>query len=389
MKLLLKKLITHVLRKVDIYALFTLSLLLFLTIMVHLSGNTDLPAHVKIAMNMNTMGNLFSGNFVLYLLINLFSFFTGKLTFMKIVLCVLLAIAITLRYHIVQRYLNCFMLEKKSQLLSFSLSVIYIVPLFYFLKVFGIFLNTNSMYFGYFVPNVWHNSTIIFLFPFAILLYLLSVKQYHEFDRKRNFLICLLVVLNVLIKPSFFFVFIVAYPFMIVLHKGFSQSVKYILLPLISGLISLLYVYSTIYNGNDGSEVIISFQNVLNFDFWITNIQYLVISLFLPILYFIVNYKVLVKDWEFLYVLLLFIVSVGIFYLSQETGPRANHGNFYWQIVISTWLIFLYLAKHIFITKPRDEKQLKLNFLFKTLFSIHVLMGLIYILKLLLTKDYA
>lgn len=372
---------------VDTIIIFVVSLLLFLVIMFYLDENTDLVAHARIAKEMNENGNLFSGNFLLYFLISLFSLFSTDLQVIKISLCVLLALAVTFKYNIIKCYFASFLIFKKAGFLSFSLSVIYILPLFYFLKSFGIFLNTENMYLGYYVPNVWHNSTVIFLFPFAILLYLLSFKQLNEYDKKRNYFIAILVILNVLIKPSFFFVFLIAYPLTVIFKVGFKDSPKYFLLPITAGLLSLLYVYLTIYSGDDGSAVTISFNNILNATFWINNGKYLFVSLFFPILYFVFNYKALIKDWEFLYVILLFIVSVGVFYLCREVGPRANHGNFYWQIVITTWLVFLYMAKQLFVVNV-NQTNLRLNSMFKVLYSLHVVMGVVYIIKLLMTKDF-
>ena len=372
---------------VDTISIFVVSLLLFLVLMFYLDESTDLTGHAKIAQWMNGSGNLFSGNFLLYFLMNLLSFFSGHLPFVEIALCFLLAAAVSFKYYIVKIYFTEHLKPYSSSIISISLVFIYILPLFYFLKYFGFFLSANNMYLGYYVPNVWHNSTVIFLFPFAILLYLLSIKQLNEYDKKRNYFIAILVILNVLIKPSFFFVFLIAYPLTVIFKVGLKDSAKYFLLPITTGLLSMLYVYLTIYSGGDGSAVTISFSNILNATFWINNGKYLLVSLFFPLLYFAFNYKSLIKDWEFLYVILLFIVSVGIFYLCREVGPRANHGNFYWQIVITTWLVFLYMAKQLFVVNVK-QTNLRLNSLFKVLYSLHVVMGVVYIIKLLMTKDF-
>lgn len=369
----------------DLLVVFSFFLLLFLMIMYLLKENSDLPAHVKIANEMYENGKLFSGNFILYLMINIFSFFSGDIDLMNNVLCVVLALATTIKYYIVKEYLSNYLSYKTAIFISLSLLIIYIVPFFSFLKVFGVFQNTNDMYIGYYVPNVWHNSTIIFLFPFAILLYLLSKEQLISFSVKRNYLISVLVVLNIFIKPSFFFAFIVAYSFLLLIKYGFRIFFKLIFLPLLSGLVSLFIVYTTIYNSNDGSSVLISFSRILDFDFWFHNSKYLIVSLFLPLLFCLIYYKRIKKDIEFYYLLSLFVVSVGIFYMCEEVGPRASHGNFYWQIIISMWLIFFYISKNIF---SKSNLSLLNQNIVKSAYILHFIMGLIYITRILVTSNY-
>lgn len=371
----------------DLLIVFISLFLLFIALMYWVGWQTDLPAHVQIAIDKLENKDFFSGNFLMYTLLNVFTGFSGHRNVMKIVLCVFLAFTTTWKYFISKEYLRSYMSKQKSVIISISLLVIYIVPVFYFLKIFDIFLSANNMYLGYYVPNVWHNSTIIFLFPFAVLLYLYSNKQLIEFDIKRNILISILVVLNVFIKPSFFFVFIIIYPFMLLSKYGLKRAIKYLFLPVISGFVSLFIVYSTIYNSNDGSSVAITFEKIINFEFWLNNGKYLLMSLLFPVLFFSVYYKKVLTDFEFWYLLGLIISSIGIYFMCIEVGPRATHGNFYWQIVITMWLVFFYISKMLFSNKKSDILPLKQHVL-KIIYFLHVIMGLVYISKILITQNF-
>lgn len=349
---------------------------------------TDLPAHVKIANDMLVNEKLFSGNFILYFIINLFSGFSGDRNTMKIVLCLLLALATTLKYAIIKVYFSEFTSLVHAKVIATSMLFVYIIPIMFFLKPFGVFLKANNMYLGYFVPNVWHNSTIIFLFPFAIWLYLLSYKQIIEFNGKRNFLIIILVILNVFIKPSFFFVFLCAYPIMLFIKYRFKYQFWYSIIPVFVGVICLLIVYSTIYNAaNDNTSVIISFKTVFQPQFWKDKGLYLLTSLFFPFLYFFTNTKRCIKDKEFFYLFFILSSAIGIYFVCSETGLRASHGNFYWQIIIAVWLVFLFVVKNMYkeYIVRGFTTEVKIYF---ALYIAHVLMGMVYLIKILICKDF-
>lgn len=375
-----------IIKYLDISFVFIFSFILFILIINQADGNSDLQAHVRIAKNMYETGNLFSGNFLMYLLLNVFSFFSCNLSLMNYSLSFLLGLSVAFKYQIVKKHLNNFTHSKKIIIIiSLSLLIVYIIPLFYFLKPFGLFLNSNNMYLGYYVPNIWHNSTLIFLFPFAILLYLISVNQLHDYNKNRTYSMTLLIIINILIKPSFFFIFLIAFPVIAIFKFGLVKSLKYFLLPILIGLFVLSYVFLTIYNGNDGSHVKIIINSILTVDFWITNGKYIAISILLPVVFFICNYKKLILDWEFYYLVLLLFISLVIYFLCHETGPRASHGNFYWQIIISMWLVFLFVVKVLFF---KNEISITNLYILKSLYTIHVFMGVIYILKLLITQNF-
>jgi len=352
----------------------------------------DIHDHAAFARKMCTGEIPYTGNFLVYLLVNIFSFFTAKVTLTEISLCLLLAFAGAYRY-----FLSLKMIENvvgdqkydywKNILLAISMMFVFAIP------VPGYFLGDQYMYIGTYVPNVWHNSTILFLFPFAMLLFYFSYEQLIEFNAKRNWWILGLILLNLFIKPSYFFVLISVYPLFLLSKYHFKKEFWYTIVPLIVGFLILILQYWIIYkitvpNAKDASSVIFLpfYKNPEFDDLYLIPIA-MVFSLLFPLLYSVLNICKIIKSRVFWYTLFSFIVSVLIFFFLSESGPRASHGNFYWQIVICTWFCFFVALLALMKDFKTTGKTLKNNFLL-SIFTIHVIIGIIYFVRILVTGGY-
>jgi len=84
---------------------------------------------------------------------------------------------------------------------------------------FSFSLPTTTNYIGQFPPMVWHNSTVLFLMPFAIGLYFATLKMLERPTRWLVGLVMLLVALNVAAKPSFVLAWIPAVPLFAVVNR--------------------------------------------------------------------------------------------------------------------------------------------------------------------------
>lgn len=336
-------------KNLDAIGIFVLMVGIFAYIMFVVKWNSDLCAHTYIAQQMLEEHRLFSTNFLMYFLINLLTFFTGAKYPMRAVLVLLLAAANTAKYTIVREAFREWTSSKNAKWAAFAMLFVYIIPLMYFLKPLGIFLSADNMYWGYYVPNVWHNSTILCMMPFAIACYLLSVKQFKQYTDRRNKYISLFLVLSVLVKPSFFFVYVIAYPIIMLSQYGLSKTFSKSLLPLLAGGICLVYEYVTIYYSgvNDGSSVVIDIAQLFTLDFWQSRILYLVVSLSLPLLFLCLYGRTIVRDPEFWFVLIMLVCGLGIMWCCRETGPRATHGNFGWQTIAAMWFVYFYVLKTV------------------------------------------
>lgn len=379
-------------KNLDVIGIFALMVSIFAYIMFVVKWNSDLCAHTYIAQQMLEEHRLFSTNFLMYFLINLLTFFTGAKYPMRAVLVLLLAAANTAKYTIVREAFREWTSSKTAKLASFSMLFVYIIPLMYFLKPLGIFLSADNMYWGYYVPNVWHNSTILCMMPFAIACYLLSVKQFKQYTDRRNKYISLFLVLSVLVKPSFFFVYVIAYPIIMLSQYGLSKTFSKSLLPLLAGGICLVYEYVTIYYSgvNDGSSVVIDIAQLFTLDFWQSRILYLVVSLSLPLLFLCLYGRTIVRDPEFWFVLIMLVCGLGIMWCCRETGPRATHGNFGWQTIAAMWFVYFYMLKTATSSEvsPLPQRGGYSQKIMLIIFGLHVIMGFVYLGKFLVTKSF-
>lgn len=353
----------------------------------------DMHDHAAFARQMCTGEIPYTGNFLVYLLVNVFSFFTAEVTPTEISLCFLLAFAGTYRYFLSQKKLTEVIGNNQSSnrwltvVLAISMLFVFAIP------IPGYFTDDSFMYIGTYVPNVWHNSTILFLFPFALLLFELSYRQLQVYDGKRNAWILVLIVLNLFIKPSYFFVFICVYPLLLLFNYKFKKEFWMSIIPLIVGFFFLMVEYWIIYktakpiNKEASSVIFLPFYRNPEFgDLYLIPVS-LFFSLLFPVLYSVFNIQKVVKNQLFWYTILSFVVSVLIFFFISESGPRASHGNFYWQIVICTWISFFSALLALLKDIKLEGKTIK-NVLLLSAFFIHVLVGLVYFLRLLITGYY-
>ena len=354
----------------------------------------DMHDHAAFARKMCTGEIPYTGNFLVYLLVNIFSFFTAKVTPTELSLCGLLALAGVYRFSLTQQKITEVVKEINFQsswwltvLLSLSMLFVFAIPLPGYLS------DDHYFYIGNYVPNVWHNSTILFLFPFALLLFEQSYKQLEKYSLKRNALIFILILLNLMIKPSYFFVFICVYPVLLLVRYKFNKEFWLSIIPLVVGFIFMILEYWIIYKtgtpSNKEASSVIFLPFYRNPEFaelgWIP--LTMAFSLLFPLLYSIINLPKMLKSSLFWYTFLSFAVSVLIFLFISESGPRASHGNFYWQIVICTWLCFFVALLSLVKDFYTSGKSFK-NILLASLFSIHVIIGIIYFVHILITGSY-
>lgn len=383
----------------DAVAVGVFMLLCFAYVMFGIADDSDLPAHARGAQMMLKENRLFENNFLMYLMANVLSFFSGAMFPIQCAIVFLIAASNTAKYVLVRNEMSRAIPFGCAKMASLALLFVFIIPVFYFLKFFGLFLSANTMYLGYYVPNVWHNSTILCMMPFAIVTYSLSVRQFACFDARRNWHIVLCVVLGALMKPSFFFIYMVAYPACMFARYRFGKEFFYSLIPIFAGCMCVMYEYLTIYDGEDGSGVVISVSPLFTLGFWRSHIMYLTASMCFPIIFVLSYWKEIRWDREFWFVMIMLVVALGIYWCCAETGERACHGNFGWQVIAGMWFVFYYMLKIIlknssnyFGNKKKNETnwfERRKSIAFLGIYGIHVGMGLFYLFKFLITKSYA
>jgi hypothetical protein len=174
-KILNVKVVQSMRNRFDLLLLFIFCVCVFTFITRYVS--TDINDHLKHIEDINANKTSYPANFGYYLIVNLLS---GLLDSVKVNLpntaIMLLSIVSVMKYAISKRIIESSIKAKKKfsakslTLIALSLFFCFAIP-----DPFSIFV-LNKFYLGRFVPFVWHNSTTIFLFPFAIMLFWKQIK---------------------------------------------------------------------------------------------------------------------------------------------------------------------------------------------------------------------
>lgn len=383
-------------RNIDVKLLFLLCLAIFSFLI--LKVKTDITVHIDACVLVNTTSAEYSPNFLFYYLVNLLSGFSNHVMIMYAVGLVLLSTATVVKYVISKKIIKSVVVKKSEENLMLKLYPIALGLFFCFAILDPFFyFSLGKAYSGKIAPIAWHNSTTIMLFPFAILLFwkqLSFFERAHKTTTKDILIINGLVILNVFIKPSFLFVYI-PITFLFLLPRIKFDTFKMYFLkqtPLIMGgliiLIQRYLIYETqmgsIHSGVSGIAISSPFEVMLQS----IPVEFIPISFLTSFafpIFTMLFYKEIIRYKPFFYSLALMILGILISTFIMETGPRKFHGNFSWQNVICSYLLFL--STVLFLTPKFLDKNLrtkKILFL-KVLFIIHALSGIGYLIKIVAT----
>lgn len=358
---------------------------------------TDIQKHIAFAVEM-IRGENFPATFLYFAAVCVVALFREDYHSLLLASVIVLALATAYKFFLTAR-----LFAARAELdKSFSPSRVYLLSnaagvclitafCLYLPKELGL---TQYFFLGQIPPNVWHNSTTIFLMPFALLLYWHSYQLLVEFEMKDFWWTLGLIFLNITAKPNFFLCFVVVFPLMALIRYRLKKEFFLCLIPPFFGGVLLILQYIAIYQlGAYGygkpeeSSVIIA-----PFVWWRLFAENIPVSILLsaafPLLYLVFYFK-RVQNQPFLYyAYLLFAVGVALLALLGETGPRATHGNFQWQAVVSNYILFFAVAADFARNAlQRNELDLK-DKIIAAVFALHVLSGWMYLAKTLLRGNY-
>lgn len=206
-------------------------------------------------------------------------------------------------------------------------------------------------YLGKFTQTIWHNSTLICVFPFCLLLVRKTFGWFKSGKLRDLGVMFLFSFVIVLIKPSFLFCYIPALPiFIFIRDRGFSRTLFNAI-----GLVLVLFVVllvekhliftwdpvlDSLYTPLEKSQVVINPLKV-----WMELSQEPVFDFLssFPLLFgFLILWrKRAFESRLFGFSLLLLFFALLVYLLLAETGFREFHANFYWQIPIALFLCHL------------------------------------------------
>lgn len=372
---------------VFVVMVFAVSFAFFATI-IALDIDTDIQAHAGHVAAVVAGKNDWPPNFLYYVFIHVVSGFTGDALLLDIASTIVLATSVAFKAS-----LTLYIIKKINPSISSILLLTLATSLLLSFALPGPGFWTRGYYYlGQITPTVWHNSTTIFLFPFALALFWMQARTIHDDTTRHCRWLFVLVALNIFIKPSFFLAFLPAVAVMLFLKFGVSRRAVLHASPALFGFLLIGLQYYLIYYNQLGSMQSESSGIAFGFlEVWSSNINvYLIIptiivSFIFPIMYYgLINFQL---DVLSKFSILISIFSVLIFALLKETGPRFVHGNFYWQNVIAIYILFTVLSANLSKAWSGGNWNWKAT-LCASVFVLHAVSGGYYIVRILTLGRY-
>lgn len=358
--------------------------------------STDIPLHAQFIKDYAYGNKPFQVNFLYYLTVYTFAFFAKTTSALLVVSVYVLAAATFAKYLLAKKIILSRIVNSTIITRVVSIACLFLLLCFSLPTI--LYYSHNFYYLLSYPSNVWHNSTTIFVMPFALLLYWLSVQQFTDHKNSRLPYITILVILNVLIKPSFLFVYLIIFPFLLLKRYKLGKYFWLNILPLAIAalLIAIEYYYIFVLNESGSSgKVVISYFHFINT--WAANgdmlyicailLSTLVSSFLFPMVVLVKNQSLL-KEYNVQFAVWGVFLALIIANIFAETGARASDGNFLWQSFICTFILFFICLFHLVRMWSADSRGWKAYLFEITAFTLHVLAGLFYFVKIWSTLSY-
>lgn len=370
--------------------LFLVFVIFFYLIQTYVS--TDIRAHSNYVTQTIQGTRTVPGNFLYYLFVYLLAL--GKISLFPYSSSILLSLAVTFKYMISKHIITKIcqdneMILKRVKYLALAPLIIAALPsVFFFVK-------------GYFVlyslpVNTWHNSTSIFLMPFALLLFWKSYQQIQNFERKNILLITLLIVVNIFIKPSYVFVFMAAYPLALLFKYKLKKEFWLSILPIVFAILLVAIEYYLIYKfkrkEGGGVSVVLSpfyYQKLIFHNSWTLAIGGLLISMFTVYVFpavFLLT-KGIKMNLLLRYSMLNAAFGIVVYLLFAEVGRSKWDGNFLWQVIICNYIFLLVTFASMLNSLNRNDIPLLRKKIWIVCYSFYVVFGIAFLIKIFVSGD--
>jgi hypothetical protein len=345
---------------------------------------SDIRAHVIILIKEG-----YPSNFLYYLSLDLVTFFKRDLNELLAAAVMLLSATLVFKYTMTLKFLSLFDLNKEITTRQQNLKIT-----FFALLLFAVpsaqFLAWGKYYSGQITPNVWHNSTVMYLMPVAIynIYQIFSIVNENSSKTSNYWWLSAVMLISIFIKPSYFFIVAPTLSFFVL----FGNLNKKFLISVVIGAIAVVVQYILIYRYNsnyvlqDKSGIDISFLESWKTqlrNYWFMVVPAFFGSLLFPIYHIFLNYGRLKKSFHFKFLVLMFLIAFVIFLFVIETGPRRAHGNFGWQMVVANYFLFIYLVKDWYNNRDFVLSKYK-TLITKILFNLHLMAGVVYVIRVAL-----
>lgn len=314
---------------------------------------------------------------------------------------VIVALAITI-FTIVKFSLK-YELSRLSENKKEHLYLVMTAALMIMTAVYVPFFNKN-LYVGQANCAVWHNVTLLMVKPFAFFSLYMTIMFFETKKIKWFLSSTLVILLSIYAKPSFIisflpavFIFFVLFcirqtehnnlqvlPYITNMVKRFKQEISFLVILSILSSIVLWGQYTATYKGATTSTIVFDFLGV-----WSLYTPNVFGSLLLTFLFPIAVFLLVDKKESNTYLLagIMTIISVILFAVFAEEGPRYAHGNFGWSLQVSVHIFFT-MSLIVFVKNYTHLQNWKKYILSITL-SLHIISGVFYLIKILKGLSYA
>jgi hypothetical protein len=246
--------------------------------------------------------------------------------------------------------------------------------------------NLHQYYLGQFPANIWHNSTTIAVMPFVVLAFHASYRYLNHPARRFFIWLCIWTVLIYITKPSILPVLILILPgFALVRHgpgKVFGMTMVYAVITVLLLIWPLLFVSGGRNGNNVGGGLGIGLFEVWSL-YSNSYILSVLASLLFPLVVIAVYFKDGKRDFLLQFAWAAWFVALAMYALLYETGEFMKAGNFGWQVLMASYLLFL--ASLVFFNRQiRGKPHLDTKaYVVMAVFLLHFVSGLVYLVKLM------
>jgi len=363
------------------------ALLLFISVAIFsillIQRQPDLYDHATFALDYIN-GKPLTGNFLYYLLIGILAFWQPNIIWISINAVAVLTLSIFIKYKLslsfLQENINLQTprkdLLKSLPFLAFALCIVMNLP------------NRPSFTWliGQFSPNVWHNSTMIFLMPFAVIIFR-DASRFLNGDSYRSLVLRMSILLpfSMLAKPSFFFVFGPAFGIMCLLTFGFGRKFWLGTLPILSGaallVIQILQIYYFYPYHQEAGFRIDPFFVWSNWSYFIP--ASILVSVLFPLVFTLAYWNEVRRYIDLQFTWLMLIIGVFLYAIMAENGPFwiQVSNNFGWQLYVADFLLFLVCVKELLKKSLQNKTLSKKEALVWLVFFVHFIIGVLYLFK--------
>jgi len=353
----------------------------YLTFVLLLSSriDNDLTANAGFVLRYKAAGLI--PPYLFQLLLYPFAFFSDRILLLAIVGAGICGLAVLYKFRLWLRFFST--IDNKFWWLSLVMLFVFVPPMF-----------EQPWYLGQLPANLFHNPTTLAVLPFSILLFWQSHQYLSEKHTHFSWQMMWLCVLNVAIKPSFFFCFAPVFGLYLLSNRlrwdGFLRAS----LPVVAGGVVLLVQYWAFFSQSAFSQAVGEQSSGIAFGFaevwrhYSDNILFsFVRGMVFPLTFMLFYGKSALKASYIRYAWVLYFLAMTLFIFVHEQGPRFIHGNFGWQTIICNHILhgslLFFLAKNYASLRSKWQTKVLIGLLI-----LLVVSGIAYTVRLGYTGLY-